>query len=896
VLYKKAEDLPKVLPKRRLDKARTSSHCSLLTVEESSQSVCLAFFAMQSKIPNIAIIMSAQKELTIGSARAFTRPSLIEIAELGCQLSSQSWVDLNKPTETIQSVEYLSKRILALLIIRILGILSVRGLTPTLPSFPDLSTSSICHAILKESNCHKVHDDTKEELNDMQNEDKGNCEGKQVCDLDWPEIVTEEVLYQLHEYVCKILEGYHSVSYHNREHAYHVFTSASKLLDMVLCEYDYTYTVCTIPIRRPARVTYGLKSDPLTQLAFLFSALVHDVDHTGVSNRQLVLECDELALMYNDQSVAEQRSLAISFSLLMKKDFETLRKVLFKEDKEYMKFRKIVIDLVLCTDIASPERVQIVKSKWKEAFGDKRPSQANRRMSTNIIEKESIKIEDACSPSSTMHTASRRSNVFGPTYTNEVAHRDSVQEKSLSASTSDVKPILAATEKSLHLSQQKRRNEWKTQPVDSKYSEPGKLRLVRQFFREKNSFREKNTFKLAARRGFSVGNSSETSESVVTEKKKLKSFRRGLKNITSRQKRIQIKDPCNDIDVKEIRLGLDMNVDNSSVARGQNSKQSIRPLCPVSLAKGSSTIKVASNKVANGKVPLKEHNAKNMDQIKGILNEYEDDLSVTSEISDATSFNSPSQIARRRYSSRSQNINDNKLATGSAFLRAEQCISGSMLSTNEFKPSSRRDSNDSSKSSRDNLLESTPCRPRLIRRFTEPPNTCMDKKKFHFRLGIRRALDLTGNQIDEYKPDSGRKLELEYDPDLPDEFKVIVILEQLMKASDVAANMQGWDTMVAWCERLFQEQKKCHDDGRGEDPITDWHENQIGFFESYTMPLACRLAETGVLGFGEVQMLVNGVRQNNLRWMIEGKDVLIKMVKEWKRMQYGKKRDYATAA
>ena len=121
--------------------------------------------------------------------------------------------------------------------------------------------------------------------------------------------------------------------------------------------------------------------------------------------------------------------------------------------------------------------------------------------------------------------------------------------------------------------------------------------------------------------------------------------------------------------------------------------------------------------------------------------------------------------------------------------------------------------------------------------------------------------------------------------DDPDEFKVIVILEQLMKAADVAANMQGWETMVSWCKRLFEEQKKCHDDGRGEDPITEWHENQLGFFESYTMPLACRLAETGVFGFEEVQMLVNGVRQNNTRWMIEGRSVLNKMVKEWSNKQ-----------
>eukprot|EP01082_Thalassiosira_pseudonana_P010147 g9074.t1 g9074 contig34:785508-786745(+) len=152
----------------------------------------------------------------------------------------------------------------------------------------------------------------------------------------------------------------------------------------------------TVPASTSAthRPTYGVKSSPLTQLAFLFSALVHDVDHTGISNRQLVLESDDLAILYNDQSVAEQRSLAVAFSTLKGVGYRELRGVLFSGprggdidtddgvggqeqqqqnqggEEDQFKFRKLVIDLVLVTDIASPERTQIVKSKWKEAFGE----------------------------------------------------------------------------------------------------------------------------------------------------------------------------------------------------------------------------------------------------------------------------------------------------------------------------------------------------------------------------------------------------------------------------------------------------------------------------------------------------------------------------------------------
>ena len=50
--------------------------------------------------------------------------------------------------------------------------------------------------------------------------------------------------------------------------------------------------------------TYGITSDPLTRFACAFSALIHDVDHLGVSNAQLVKEESPLAARFNDRSVA----------------------------------------------------------------------------------------------------------------------------------------------------------------------------------------------------------------------------------------------------------------------------------------------------------------------------------------------------------------------------------------------------------------------------------------------------------------------------------------------------------------------------------------------------------------------------------------------------------------
>ena len=324
----------------------------------------------------------------------FNRPSLLGIAELAYKLTAQDWSELNcgecafdenRCTGGKSSqIDFFTENILALLLVRIIAILHKRSYTPKLPHFRDLSTTTICRTIMANEAGRKAD----------------RSSSREMYKLDWPEVLTGEVIYQLKSYITKVLSMYRAVFYHNCEHAHHVFLNANKLLDSMLCEYcwaslkdknDETVepgknttvgrdmknnnTRNAIKILKPSpkkkKITYGLKSDPDIHFAFLFSALVHDIDHKGVTNKQLITESDELAIVYNDQSVAEQRSLAIAFTLLMKHDFQTLRSLIFVERQQFHRFRSNVIDLVLCTDISSPERVQILKSKWSEAFGSK---------------------------------------------------------------------------------------------------------------------------------------------------------------------------------------------------------------------------------------------------------------------------------------------------------------------------------------------------------------------------------------------------------------------------------------------------------------------------------------------------------------------------------------------
>ena len=97
--------------------------------------------------------------------------------------------------------------------------------------------------------------------------------------------------------------------------------SVTKLMARVVTPETIDYKDMSYKIKAASstlhQYTYGITSDPLTQFAIVFSALIHDVDHTGVPNGQLVKEEAHVASLYNNKSVAEQNSLDLAFELLM---------------------------------------------------------------------------------------------------------------------------------------------------------------------------------------------------------------------------------------------------------------------------------------------------------------------------------------------------------------------------------------------------------------------------------------------------------------------------------------------------------------------------------------------------------------------------------------------------
>ena len=91
----------------------------------------------------------------------------------------------------------------------------------------------------------------------------------------------------------------------------------------------------------------------MTQFAVVFSAIIHDLDHLGVPNNVLVKEETPLAAKYNNKSVAEQNSVDLAFAELMKPSYANLRACICGNEDEFARFRSLIVNCVMATDIVS---------------------------------------------------------------------------------------------------------------------------------------------------------------------------------------------------------------------------------------------------------------------------------------------------------------------------------------------------------------------------------------------------------------------------------------------------------------------------------------------------------------------------------------------------------------
>jgi class 3 adenylate cyclase len=212
------------------------------------------------------------------------------------------------------------------------------------------------------------------------------------------------VTAQLHEYVNCIAAMYKPNPFHNFDHASHVTMSVMKLLGRIIApkKQDMVEQTRETAMSSLHDHTYGITSDPLTQFACVFAALIHDADHPGVPNTQLVKENVNIATAYHGKSVAEQNSVDLAWNLFMEEQFSDLRRALCSTDEEMRRFRQLVVNSVMATDIMDRDLKALRDGRWGKAF-QTTPSGSEPACDT-VNRKATIVIEHLIQASDVAHT------------------------------------------------------------------------------------------------------------------------------------------------------------------------------------------------------------------------------------------------------------------------------------------------------------------------------------------------------------------------------------------------------------------------------------------------------------------------------------------------------------
>lgn len=218
------------------------------------------------------------------------------------------------------------------------------------------------------------------------------------------------VVKQLSDLVSMIGALYQNNPFHNFEHASHVAMSVTKLLSRIVNPREVGVSEASFEAASFASElhdhTFGITSDPLTQFAAFFSALVHDVDHPGVPNTVLATENPEMAAKYRDTSIAEQNSIDIAWGLFMREEYSDLRNCVCATAKELRHFRQLIVQMVMSTDIMDKKLGQLRKERWNIAFADDDTEKASNRNDSSDLRnrKATIVIEHLIQASDVSHT------------------------------------------------------------------------------------------------------------------------------------------------------------------------------------------------------------------------------------------------------------------------------------------------------------------------------------------------------------------------------------------------------------------------------------------------------------------------------------------------------------
>ena len=127
-----------------------------------------------------------------------------------------------------------------------------------------------------------------------------------------------------------------------------------------------------------------ISSDPLAVFACSFAALIHDVEHPSVPNFILKAENPSMAAHYKGRCIAEQNSFVLAWELLAEDRFTELRGAIFRNEEEANRFRQLVVNAVMATDLFDPKLCELRTERWGKAFqteGSDRSEESSEQIS-----------------------------------------------------------------------------------------------------------------------------------------------------------------------------------------------------------------------------------------------------------------------------------------------------------------------------------------------------------------------------------------------------------------------------------------------------------------------------------------------------------------------------------
>lgn len=161
---------------------------------------------------------------------------------------------------------------------------------------------------------------------------------------------------ELRLYVSVIASMYKAVEFHNFEHCVHVTTSMNKVIDTIMSSIGGEQ-------KRQGSIYQELWQNSFIHFVMIFGCLIHDVEHTGQSNKILEANGHQVSKKFPGPT-AERNSIYIALKLLHQRRFSALKKAIMPSTQDRFQFGKFIFWSVLGTDIASPENLGNVISRF----------------------------------------------------------------------------------------------------------------------------------------------------------------------------------------------------------------------------------------------------------------------------------------------------------------------------------------------------------------------------------------------------------------------------------------------------------------------------------------------------------------------------------------------------